>query len=126
MKSSYIYILYISRIIYIILQFAFPPSITEIFFKLLLIFIHLFIGHITWLVDPSSQPRMKPGSMAVKPESSPLEFPALIILNYCILFYCVYDNFFIHSLKIDIYGVSNLSRQVPRDETAGSKAGSIF
>ena len=49
-ENSYIYIFYTSRIIYIILQFAFPPSVTEIFSKLLLIFIHLFIGHTTWLV----------------------------------------------------------------------------
>ena len=39
----------------------------------------------------------------------------------------MYDNFFIHSLKkIDIYGVSNLSRQVPREETAGSKKQAQF
>lgn len=46
------------------------------------------------------QPRMKPGSMAVKARVFTTRIPCLNYFKLLYtLFYCVYDNFFIHSLK---------------------------
>ena len=86
MKNPHIYIFYINKIIYIVLQLAFSPSYCLNYF-------------IDWLAtprslwDPSSPTR--DWTQVHGSESPSLnhwtarEFPALIILNYCVIFHCM-------------------------------------